>query len=236
MSIFNVLLKSMKTEQPKRKGTASNTTRMPAKTEIKRGQSEKRMSYDFDIETFLDYEPQMEASEVVNRGLLIQSTLADFGPVVTLKKYKEEGKVCIYAYKLDRGVTITSIRNLKEDIALALAAKYIEMCSIRGTQYFAIIIDNPYAPLDKNEEPDIQGNDGNIYDGVFVYAGRLIIEQGKVSIGYLQRNFRIGFNRAARVMDQLYEKGVVGPEMGTKPREIKMTIEEFDELVNELFD
>lgn len=44
----------------------------------------------------------------------------------------------------------------------------------------------------------------------------------------LQRVFRIGFNRAARIMDQLCEAGVVGPEEGTKPRTILMTMEQFE--------
>ena len=44
----------------------------------------------------------------------------------------------------------------------------------------------------------------------------------------LQRVFKIGFNRAARIMDQLCEAGVVGEEEGTKPRRILMTIEEFE--------
>ncbi len=44
----------------------------------------------------------------------------------------------------------------------------------------------------------------------------------------LQRAFKIGFNRAARIMDQLYEAGVVGEEEGTKPRKILMTMEQFE--------
>ena len=48
----------------------------------------------------------------------------------------------------------------------------------------------------------------------------------------LQRVFKIGFNRAARIMDQLCEAGVVGPEIGTKPRQIKMTMEEFETYLN----
>lgn len=70
-------------------------------------------------------------------------------------------------------------------------------------------------------------------DSLFAEAGRLVIENQKGSIGYLQRNFRIGFNRAAQIMDQLAEEGVVGPELGTNPREIKMTINEFERLLNE---
>ncbi len=78
----------------------------------------------------------------------------------------------------------------------------------------------------------ISGEPDNSRDPLFNEAGRLVIENQKGSIGYLQRNFRIGFNRAARIMDQLAEAGVVGPEMGTKPREIRMAISEFEELIN----
>ncbi|MCR5416570.1 MAG: DNA translocase FtsK [Pseudobutyrivibrio sp.] len=78
----------------------------------------------------------------------------------------------------------------------------------------------------------ISGEPDNSRDQLFVDAGRLVIENQKGSIGYLQRNFRIGFNRAARIMDQLAEAGVVGPEMGTKPREIRMSISEFEEVIN----
>ncbi len=62
-------------------------------------------------------------------------------------------------------------------------------------------------------------------------CGRLIIEKEKGSIGMLQRNFKIGFNRAARIMDQLEEMGVVGPEEGTKPRKVLVTIDEFEAML-----
>ncbi len=75
-----------------------------------------------------------------------------------------------------------------------------------------------------------QGNTSN-KDDYFVEAGRFIIEKEKASIGMLQRMFKIGFNRAARIMDQLAEAGVVGPEEGTKPRKILMTMEEFNEYI-----
>lgn len=72
---------------------------------------------------------------------------------------------------------------------------------------------------------------GNDRDEYFAQAGRFIIEKDKASIGMLQRMFKIGFNRAARVMDQLAEAGVVGEEEGTKPRKVLMTIEEFEEML-----
>ena len=49
----------------------------------------------------------------------------------------------------------------------------------------------------------------------------------------LQRVFKIGFNRAARIMDQLEEAGVVGPEEGTKPRRILMSMNEFEQYIQE---
>ena len=72
------------------------------------------------------------------------------------------------------------------------------------------------------------GGAGPERDELFVEVGRFIIEKDKASIGMLQRVFRIGFNRAARIMDQLCEAGVVGPEEGTKPRTILMSMEQFD--------
>ena len=44
---------------------------------------------------------------------------------------------------------------------------------------------------------------------------------------------KIGFNRAARIMDQLCEAGAVGPEEGTKPRKVLMSSEEFEQYLNE---
>ena len=74
---------------------------------------------------------------------------------------------------------------------------------------------------------------GDDRDEYFIYAGKFVIESDKGSIGMLQRKFKIGFNRAARIMDQLAEAGVVGPEEGTKPRKILMSMEQFEDYVDE---
>ncbi len=73
---------------------------------------------------------------------------------------------------------------------------------------------------------------GSDRDEFFVQAGYLIIEKEKASIGMLQRAFKIGFNRAARIMDQLCDAGVVGDEEGTKPRKVLMNRAQFDEYLN----
>ena len=59
------------------------------------------------------------------------------------------------------------------------------------------------------------------------------MEKEKGSIGMLQRYFKIGFNRAARIMDQLEEAGIVGPEEGTKPRRVLMSPEQFEQYEEE---
>lgn len=73
----------------------------------------------------------------------------------------------------------------------------------------------------------------NDRDEYFVEAAKFIIEKDKASIGMLQRVYKIGFNRAARIMDQLSEAGVVGPEEGTKPRKVLMSLEEFEQYIDE---
>ena len=74
---------------------------------------------------------------------------------------------------------------------------------------------------------------GDERDVYFVDAGKFIIEKEKASIGMLQRMFKIGFNRAARIMDQLCDAGVVGPEEGTKPRKVLMSQEQFENYLEE---
>ena len=81
--------------------------------------------------------------------------------------------------------------------------------------------------------PGVGADSGNDRDTYFADAGRLIIDKEKASIGMLQRMFKIGFNRAARIMDQLADAGVVGEEVGTKPRKVLMTKEEFEQYIQE---
>ena len=71
-------------------------------------------------------------------------------------------------------------------------------------------------------------------DSYFEEAGKFIIEKDKASIGMLQRVFKIGFNRAARIMDQLADAGVVGEEEGTKPRKVLMSLEQFESYIEEV--
>lgn len=88
-------------------------------------------------------------------------------------------------------------------------------------------ITNVSSPASETEK------NNNDRDSLFEEAGRFVIEKDKGSIGMLQRYFKIGFNRAGRIIDQLAEVGVVGPEIGTKARKILMTEEEFENLLHQ---
>lgn len=73
----------------------------------------------------------------------------------------------------------------------------------------------------------------NEKDSYFLEAAKLMVDKEKGSIGIMQRYLKIGFNRAARIMDQLEEAGIVGPEEGTKPRRVLMTQEQLDVYIEE---
>ncbi|MCL2357950.1 MAG: DNA translocase FtsK [Defluviitaleaceae bacterium] len=67
-------------------------------------------------------------------------------------------------------------------------------------------------------------------DEFFFDAVDFLISKGKGSTSVLQRQFRIGYNRASRLMEDLHARGIVGPEDGVKPRKVTITREEFNEL------
>ncbi len=66
-------------------------------------------------------------------------------------------------------------------------------------------------------------------DSLFINAGQLFISSGIASVSYLQRRLKLGYARAARLMDMLEENGVVGGFEGSKPRQILLSLEEFNE-------
>ena len=93
-------------------------------------------------------------------------------------------------------------------------------------------IDGIAASGQEGNGSDLKGNSG--YDEHFADAGRFIIEKNKASIGMLQRVFKIGFNRAARIMDQLTEAGVVSEENGTKARTVLMDMPTFEQYLEDM--
>ena len=86
------------------------------------------------------------------------------------------------------------------------------------------------APSDSSDQSsDSDAGDG--LDEYFEKACRFVIEKEKASSGMLQRVFKIGFNRAARIIDQMEANNIVGPEEGTKPRKVLMSMEQLEEFL-----
>ncbi len=81
----------------------------------------------------------------------------------------------------------------------------------------------------QSSNSDFTDGDDDGRDEYFYDAARFVIEKEKASTSMIQRMFKVGFNRAARIVDQLYQEGIVGSEEGTKPRKVLMTLSEFEE-------
>lgn len=80
---------------------------------------------------------------------------------------------------------------------------------------------------------------GNTYDGdsgsdeLLTDAIEMVVRAGQASTSMLQRRFRIGYNRAARIIDMMEERGIIGPSEGSKPRQVIMTEAEFERMKEE---
>ena len=84
------------------------------------------------------------------------------------------------------------------------------------------------------EEKKSGGSDENIVvnpdDELIDQAISIIVQSGQASTSFLQRKLKLGFARAARIMDEIEERGIIGPQDGAKPREINITADEWIEM------
>ena len=113
----------------------------------------------------------------------------------------------------------------------------VEFVKKQGTPAYDSMIEEKIKSLEKKTDNGSgvsagdAADDGN--DPMLTDVGFYVIDSNKASIGNIQRKFKMGFNRAARIMDNLAEIGVVGPEEGTKPRQILMSREQFENYLEE---
>jgi S-DNA-T family DNA segregation ATPase FtsK/SpoIIIE len=64
-------------------------------------------------------------------------------------------------------------------------------------------------------------------------AINFVVESGQASASLMQRRFRVGYNRAARLVDAMEERGIIGPSRGSKPREVLITVEELSAITGQ---
>ncbi|MDQ0189286.1 cell division protein FtsK [Alicyclobacillus cycloheptanicus] len=87
---------------------------------------------------------------------------------------------------------------------------------------------NAVYTVDLNHEEEPSGNsDGPELDELFVDAMDLVIESGQASVSMIQRRFRVGYSRAARIIDQMEQRGFIGGFEGSKPREVLITADQW---------
>lgn len=114
------------------------------------------------------------------------------------------------------------VKDTAENIELSKPNENINNTKVENTSETFISEDKSQTPYKLTGE----------YDEYFVEAGRLILENNKASIGLIQRHFKLGFNRASNIMNQLEYAGVVDKENEFKPRKILMNIEDFNLLIS----
>lgn len=107
-----------------------------------------------------------------------------------------------------------------------IAALINYVCKEQIAQY-----DNTFTDISSNENYTKAGSmdkeeyDDPLYNEIVEFA----VQTGKISASLLQRRFRLGYNRAARIVDLLEERGIIGPQNGSKPREVLVKLESNEE-------
>jgi len=128
------------------------------------------------------------------------------------------GKGDMLYFPMGASVTERVQGNFISDDEVERVIKYV--CSQQMASYDKMLEEIPDSHLAGENSPS-EDYDDPLYDQVVEFA----VQTGKVSASLLQRRFKVGYNRAARIVDLLEERGIVGPQNGSKPREVLVKIE-----------
>lgn len=128
------------------------------------------------------------------------------------------GKGDMLYYPMGATVTERIQGNFISDEEVERLIKYV--CSQQEASYDPSFNEIPDSHLAGENSPREEYDDP-LYDQVVEFA----VQTGKISASLLQRRFKVGYNRAARIVDLLEERGIVGPQNGSKPREVLAKIE-----------
>ncbi len=103
--------------------------------------------------------------------------------------------------------------------------RLIDYCKSQATVKYNEEFENVSTNTSSGSNNSYAGEDDEAYNDVVEFA----IQTGKISASLIQRRFRFGYNRAARLMDLLESRGIVGPQNGSKPREVLVKLQKNEE-------
>ncbi|MBR0050630.1 MAG: DNA translocase FtsK, partial [Firmicutes bacterium] len=125
----------------------------------------------------------------------------------------------------------------KQDEALKAAQEAAEE---GGTEpkAFQYSSDDILKAMEKNSSASGSGangkdDQGSEEDDLLADAIECVVRAEQASVSMLQRRFRIGYNRAARLIDMMEERGIIGPADGMRPRKVLLSVEQFEQLESE---
>ena len=201
----------------------------------------------FDYMTGADFE--IYCADLLRKNgftdVTVTSTSGDFGADIIATQNKIKYAIQCKCYSSDIGVDAVyqvtgGMKYYDTNVGVVLTNRYFTRQAKELALKIGIVLwDRDFLISLIDSKTDIvsdsiiqkQENETCDRDVHFEEAGKFIIEKKNAYVGLLQRTFKIGVNRAARIMDQLCDAGVIGPENGTKPRKILMSMEEFEEYL-----
>ena len=170
----------------------------------------------------------VEADASVGRITLLTQTIvatfAKFDIILLPHDVKVTTDALTFLFTLSSATRMHVVRTFHADLQYALAREDIEIIApIPNKRLIGVVV---YMNVAKEifDIPEPEGVPSpwmqSQEDDLFEDARRIVVEAGKASASYLQRALRIGYSRAARLIDMLEERGVIGPANGTEPREV----------------
>lgn len=91
-------------------------------------------------------------------------------------------------------------------------------------------IESGETDADDTEDDGMTRSGSDAKDELFIQAVEMVLDNGQASVAMFQRRFKIGYQRAARLIDQMEERRIIGPYEGTKPRQVLISRQEFLEM------
>ena len=144
-------------------------------------------------------------------------TILDMGGA---EKLLGKGDMLFYPTGLPKPIRVQGVYVSDKEID-----RVVEDIKLQGEPTYDESIQTMTLASDGDNDEGSAGKDED--DELLPEAAKLFIESGQASISLLQRRYRIGYTRAARIIDQMEQKGFVGPYEGSKPRQVKITLEEY---------